>query len=169
MLARANIDPIDVPGLLPHLILCDLLDEPFDVRYRLIGNHVRAYMGRKLVGSSVLAETAANPSLQPILDSCRTCAERGAPTYADLEMASAQGRRIHHQGVILPVSTEGRCLDMLLAAVVFEGPLPDLLGPLGPAPERVDGATWSAIARVRNLSRSEAGRSPSEFPSEVAA
>lgn len=169
LLARANIDPVDIPTLLPFLILCDLQNDPFDVRYRLIGNHVRAYMGRNLVGSSVLAETAANPSFQPIWDTCSACAERGAPTYTNHEMVSALGHRIRHHGVILPVSTDGRRLDMLLAAVVFEGSLAGPLGPLGLPPERCDGATRNAMTQARNPSESENRRSPSDIPSEVAA
>lgn len=40
MPARADLDPVDIPRLLPLTILVDVIEEPLDFRYRLIGTEV---------------------------------------------------------------------------------------------------------------------------------
>lgn len=50
---RPDFDPIDVPRLLPHLWLFDVLRDPLDFRYRVVGTNIAASMstdptGRKL-------------------------------------------------------------------------------------------------------------------------
>ena len=38
---RCDIDAVEIPALLPYLTLIDVLSDPFDFRYRLIGGEVR--------------------------------------------------------------------------------------------------------------------------------
>lgn len=50
---RADFDPVDVPRLLPRLWLFDVLRDPLDFRYRVVGTNITASMnvdptGRKL-------------------------------------------------------------------------------------------------------------------------
>jgi hypothetical protein len=40
--ARRDLDPCEIPSLLPWLILTDVSDNPLDFRYRLIGTQVVA-------------------------------------------------------------------------------------------------------------------------------
>lgn len=37
---RSTIDPLEIPDLMQYLIMVDLENEPFRVRYRLVGTHV---------------------------------------------------------------------------------------------------------------------------------
>lgn len=39
MPSRSDIDPIDVPTLLPCIFLVDVLNDPRDFRFRLAGTH----------------------------------------------------------------------------------------------------------------------------------
>ncbi|MDY0871472.1 PAS domain-containing protein [Dongia rigui] len=51
MPARADIDPvIEIPRLLPHIILIDVRREPLDFRFRLVGSYVRQNLSRDYVG-----------------------------------------------------------------------------------------------------------------------
>lgn len=48
---RQDIDPlIDIPALVPHIILFDVRLEPLDFRFRLVGSYVRQNLSRDYVG-----------------------------------------------------------------------------------------------------------------------
>jgi hypothetical protein len=47
---RADIDPVDVPKLLPYFLLKDVLYEPLDFRYRIVGAVVRAHSRASFIG-----------------------------------------------------------------------------------------------------------------------
>lgn len=49
--ARGDFDPvIEIPKLLPHIILIDVQLRPLDFRFRLVGSHVRQNLSRDYVG-----------------------------------------------------------------------------------------------------------------------
>lgn len=51
MPARSDLDPvIEIPSLIPHIILFDVRQEPLDFRFRLVGSHVRQNLSRDYVG-----------------------------------------------------------------------------------------------------------------------
>ena len=50
MPTRRDLDPIDISGLLPHIVLVDVEDDPLRFRYRLYGTAVAAARGRDLTG-----------------------------------------------------------------------------------------------------------------------
>lgn len=48
---RHDLDPvIEIPKLLPHIVLMDVQLEPLDFRFRLVGSHVRQNLSRNYVG-----------------------------------------------------------------------------------------------------------------------
>ncbi|WP_374309685.1 PAS domain-containing protein [Dongia sp.] len=48
---RADFDPVmEIPKLLPHIILFDVRRDPLDFRFRLVGSHVRQNLSRDYVG-----------------------------------------------------------------------------------------------------------------------
>lgn len=50
MPSRTDIDPIEIPRLLPYVVLIDVLREPIDFHYRLIGTQACVTMGRDFTG-----------------------------------------------------------------------------------------------------------------------
>ena len=47
---RARLDPVDIPNLLSRTILVDVLSDPLDFRYRLVGTWMRSLGDRDLTG-----------------------------------------------------------------------------------------------------------------------
>ena len=47
---RTDIDPVEIPELLPGIILIDIFRNPYRFRFRLIGELMVAYHGRNLTG-----------------------------------------------------------------------------------------------------------------------
>src|ERR1044072_4742557 len=57
MPARADLDPTEMPRLLPHLALLDIERSPLRFRYRLVGSHiddVRREHGKNLLTGEYL-------------------------------------------------------------------------------------------------------------------
>ena len=52
---RADFDPVDVPRLLPHVWLFDVLNDPLDFRYRVVGTNIVASMKMDLTGRTLSA------------------------------------------------------------------------------------------------------------------
>ena len=58
---RGQIDPVEIPALLPHLFLIDVRQDPFDLVFRLAGTALAANNGGDITGLRILewANTAA--------------------------------------------------------------------------------------------------------------
>ena len=50
MPCRPDIDPVEIPALLPYVMLIDVVADPLDFRYRLIGTAARNIMRRDYTG-----------------------------------------------------------------------------------------------------------------------
>src|SRR5262245_38400580 len=59
--SRAMIDPIDIPPLLPHIVLHGVERQPLDFVYRLIGSEVRRHMAEDRTGQRMSAIAGQRP------------------------------------------------------------------------------------------------------------
>ncbi len=65
---RADLDPVlDIPLLLPHIVLFDVRHDPLDFRFRLVGSHVRQNLSRDYTGQwfSELVNYNRNSTIWP--------------------------------------------------------------------------------------------------------
>ena len=75
---RRNLDPIEIPELLPILHLIDVLWEPLRFRHRLVGTEVVRHMARDVTGLPVDV-TLYGPATTEIVDSLEMLATQGRP------------------------------------------------------------------------------------------
>ncbi len=121
MPARADIDPADIPRLLPNIILTDVLaQKPLDFRYRLIGTAVCERTARDYTGVRFMDLPHQRPGSM-IWDTRAACVRKRAPVYdGDLPyVGPVQRVRVVSQ-VHLPLSTDGATVNMIFTAVAFE-------------------------------------------------
>ena len=116
MPARADFDPVELPrALLPNLFLVDVEEEPRRFRYRLVGTELTAVMKRELKGLYIdempfLFRKFALPAYAEVM-------ERAAPTYRQINALEALWR-IRYERLLLPLSDDGRRINMILGAIV---------------------------------------------------
>lgn len=123
--ARADIDPIDIPSLLEYLLLVDVLRDPLDFRYRLVGGHIVHHAGRNVQGLTVRDLMATgSPQEKAVqakaLVAGEAVAQAGAPIYIDLTYgasASDAPKRIH--GVLLPLGEPQAGVNMVLGGLNY--------------------------------------------------
>lgn len=118
--ARRDVDPADVPALLPYLWLTDVERDPPRFRFRLIGSAIVEGLGRDLTGR--------------YFDQCFDNFD-GSPPHRTLVEISAKGRPAWRRGpalltrkdynvkemerIILPLASDGETVDLFLALSVY--------------------------------------------------
>ena len=121
MPARRDLDPVDIPRLLPFIILVDVLScDPLDLRYRLIGTAVRDRIRIDLTHQR-LQDIPGQGAGSVVWETRARCVETCAPVYDEQTPyvgPSEYVRRVRQ--VHLPLSSDGRKVDMILTVVDFE-------------------------------------------------
>ncbi len=120
MPSRRDLDPVDIPRLLPYVVLIDVQRSPaLDFKFRLIGSEVQAIMHRSYhqvwfseiahlgPGNKIWDEYAAVVTVREPLTS--SVSYVGKDTYV---------RQIRH--CLMPLSDDGSSVNMLFVAVEIE-------------------------------------------------
>ncbi|MFQ5775424.1 MAG: PAS domain-containing protein [Kiloniellaceae bacterium] len=131
---RADVDPIEIPHLLPHLILVDTGQTLGEFRYRLFGTEVCKGFEHDRTGVR-FSDLPRIPNYDEIYGGYwRTYVDR-KPVYFHGQIVSASRDYIRYSRLTLPLSVDGEHVDMLLGGVVFsyesaerDGPGSDIRG-----------------------------------------
>ncbi|MCZ6859992.1 MAG: PAS domain-containing protein [Alphaproteobacteria bacterium] len=118
MCSRAEIDPIELRDVLTHLIILDVVRDPFDGIVRLAGSDVEKSVGFPLT----------NLALSQIWDSRETfimseyerLAAGTKPRYSVNKCENAWQAHKKVSRLLCPLSTDGVTVDAILGAVIFE-------------------------------------------------
>jgi hypothetical protein len=115
--ARSRFDPIEMPDLLPHLVLFDVQRDPLRFRIRLVGTAVVEAMGVDTTGR-YLDELGR---INDVHRRTETIATTGKPyfkqnlpltwTHLDFKKYSVLG---------VPLANDGQTIDKLLYTMLFE-------------------------------------------------
>jgi len=119
MPSRADIDPVDIPQLLPHILMYNV-EGPGRYTVRLVGEAVQSFVGRNTAGlpaGSIMDERAAKTVIR-ILDAVVT--ER-APKFraGKAHWHQDKGHRVY-EACFLPLSTDGSAVNIVFGACVIE-------------------------------------------------
>lgn len=118
--SRADFDPIDIPSLLPHLVLVDVTPDPIRFMVRLQGTDVTRAMRRELRGRYL---DEAFPNFEqsfPHLDRVHVVKTAlplhriGAPSI-QFALDYAPIERLH-----LPLSSDGVTVDKVISIFLYE-------------------------------------------------
>jgi hypothetical protein len=121
MPARGDINPADIPRLLPHLLIVERAGDQF--RYRLVGSAIAQGVGYAvtgtIVGSSVFEPDAA-AKVRAIFGRVFTAA---TPVFSAGQYIHKTGAGIELSLLTAPLSEDGRVVNMSIStlAVCFSG------------------------------------------------
>lgn len=120
MPARADIDPADIPRLLPILLLVDV--EPGGVlRYRLIGTEFVTVADRDVTERSFAEVFPLGPYRDYIFALYDELIDRRRPIYTEgVSPIVGSSRRRYTRRLMLPLSTDGERIDMVLGGQIYE-------------------------------------------------
>jgi hypothetical protein len=118
MPARADIDPMEMIPLLPHVILLDVLGDPLDFRYRLIGTLVEDHMSAPYTGRR-FSEFQGQREGSRIW----TCSERvlneKQPVRSDIPYIGPMRDFTTIEDIMMPLSSDGESVDVIFIAVEY--------------------------------------------------
>ncbi|MEX2629759.1 MAG: PAS domain-containing protein [Tistlia sp.] len=119
---RADIDPIDIPALLPGIILLDLVGAPPRFRKRLVGSAIVEKEGGDTTGRWL--DECVNPSIrEEVLRQHREAAEAPEGNCYRVAFTGADGKLYSYQRLLLPLSGDGQRVDMLFGGARFLPPV----------------------------------------------
>ncbi len=117
MPARSDIDPADIPILLPYLMIVEKGGNHY--RYRLLGSALARQLGKDVTGQ-IAGSQFSNPS--QAIAAKRLIYERvftGArPVLAAVEFKISPGAINHVLQLILPLSNDGAQVNMAISSLV---------------------------------------------------
>lgn len=121
MPSRQDIDPLAMPKhLLPHLELIDVIAETeLRFRWRLIGTHVTAAVGRDCTGR-FFDELYLGDDFETVSQPFRWVAETARPLRWFGSSGFIGRDWQSYEGVYLPLSSDGVVVDMIFAGVHYD-------------------------------------------------
>ncbi|WP_374655000.1 PAS domain-containing protein [Dongia sp.] len=111
--SRADIDPTDIPRLLPYLTLVEVVADHRRYVYRLVGTKEVEVRGQDPTGKSV-AEAFYGPSAEEAHMFYDLAVATGRPVYDDSPFIGADGRYNDDEMLFLPLSDDGERVTRIL-------------------------------------------------------
>jgi len=119
MPARDDIDPVEIPRLLPNVYLVDVGETILDYRFRLMGTAAVEGFGEDRTGRDFTILTKVDNSAR-VLSEYEAVVQSAHPGYLDAMPISREDfHRIYYR-LILPLSDDGTRVNMLLCGAHFE-------------------------------------------------
>ncbi len=136
MPARKDLNPADIPRLLPKLMLADVAEPPVgtelvndtgdamtsapvqtpQIRFRLVGTEVTGRFGTELTGHR-LSEIDYGAQADEVAALYRQVVDCGEPRFARIDFMQRHGRLVQMEHLLLPLSDDGTHVNMVLAVL----------------------------------------------------
>lgn len=115
MPARRDLDPIEMPKILPHIMLMDVEPSTGRMKFRLVGTRVVQMFGADNTGR-YLDEVDFGEQRPLILESYHTALERAAGHHRRMGFINKDGLKYEMERLIMPLSSDGgRTVDKLIS------------------------------------------------------
>jgi len=118
MPSRADIEPMEMPHLLPNVVLLDVQEEPRDFFYKLIGTGVVHHLAGDLTGKWMSELDHQRPPSR-IWDSCNKVVETGVPFLSCIPYVGPHADFLYGEDIILPLDGEPGSVSKLLVFVAY--------------------------------------------------
>lgn len=117
MPARRQIQPQDIPALLPYIFLVDVLPDGY--RFRLVGTHIAEHFGIDATGKR-LDDVATGAFYQRARRDFDAVAQGPALHYIASELYWRDRHWMMYRRLLLPLSDDDRQVNMLIGLGVYE-------------------------------------------------
>lgn len=117
-MARARLDPVDLPGLLSNLMIVEVPADGSEPRFRLAGAEIEDRYGRSLRGLR-LSETFPMVRRRDTSHQWAEILVDARPKYRRGPMAFPEGRVFEAERLLLPLSEGERRVSHILGAICY--------------------------------------------------
>ncbi len=123
--SRADIDPLEIPALLPIVFLVDVTGEAADFRFRLVGSEFAQKYGAEVTGRT-LREVNRHAHSDAILEDYAMCARECVPLASRNSFINDQGIFWKYERILMPLGSDPGRPDMILGGMDINIPLSEL-------------------------------------------
>ncbi len=117
MPARRDIDPVEVPTLLPNLLLIDIIDDRY--RFRLVGSELVYAYGRDYT-RHYADEFFEDSRAKNIIEVYGMVRDARQPVFMRSRYQTTRDRDLIANRLYLPLSADDHNVNMILGALTFE-------------------------------------------------
>ena len=116
---RSQIRPSEMINFLPYLILIDVLSDPLDFRYRLIGTGICYYLKNDYTGLC-MSEIPHQKAGTVIWKNCKNVVINKKALFPNTPYVGPKMDFNKSKDLLLPLSSDGENVDIILIGVEFE-------------------------------------------------
>jgi hypothetical protein len=116
--SRAMIDPVDIPALLPHVVIHGVQRNPLDFVYRLVGTEVRRHMAEDRTGQW-MSEVPGQRAPSQIWENLESIVTTGRPVLNRTPYVGPHEDFVTMESLQLPLAADGATVDQIIAFVDF--------------------------------------------------
>ncbi len=120
--SRDDIDPIDFGYALGHVSLIEAMQNPPRFRYRLVSGSLTARLGYEMTGK-FLDEVPESEMRAYTARIYAMALAKGVPLHLR-DQVTLDGRRWNYEALILPLSSDGYTVDILMIYRLADRPTP---------------------------------------------
>jgi hypothetical protein len=113
-----SFDALELPPLLPHLMLKDVRRDPWDFRYRVVGTVVREHSRHNWTGKW-MSEVEGQGDGSTVFRVMRWVSEVGKPAIFRPPYVGPHKEFKYCEAAVMPWADEGGLIDRVLVAVDF--------------------------------------------------
>ena len=117
--ARRHFDPLDLPSAAwPFLILAEVLEDPFDMRFRLVGSEVVEFEGYDATGKK-LSECPIPGDREAVVSDYRAVVEGRRLSFRQVQVHDKnRGYEVTVERTHFPLAENGRDVNMILTTFI---------------------------------------------------
>jgi hypothetical protein len=123
---RADIDPAEIKPLLPNILIAEVSDPPFRIRYRLVGGRVTQLTGFDFTGR-YLDELLPTDFENRWHDDYREARDHRVPILGAVVVPTIQGDQFRYEFGIFPLTLGGDAVRQFIAIEDYGGREPRTL------------------------------------------
>lgn len=145
--ARRDLDPVEMPRLLPHLMLVDVVDGGARFRYRLAGTEIESRFGCSMVGRYIdeMMHGRYGAYMHGLY---RELLASRRPLYSESAYGAEDDAPLLARRLMLPLSSDGSAIDMVLAGQLFSYRNPAAAGTVLATQDRFEESRRHMVAAV---------------------
>lgn len=111
---RSDIDPTDIPAILPNVILIDFEQDPFRVKFRLVGTKVVEITGYEFTG--MYLDEIAMPDVEDSFLACyQTASETKTPVLSRITWRFDEETTGEYDFWVMPLEDNGQVATKAIA------------------------------------------------------
>ncbi len=118
--ARADLDPLDIPRLLPHVAMLDIRRDPLDLVCRLMGTQVVGGFGAEMTRLGIRDLPMSNA--RDLFEALAASALDGQARRIGAVYHTVQNRSKHIDWLALPLSSDGQTPNLLFGGAIIRTP-----------------------------------------------